>query len=287
MLSKTISAAAVLLILFPSAFAFPVTVKDESGVRFTALSAPRRIISTMPSNTEILYDLGLGSRIVAVSSKCDHPPAAGSLPKVGDLTLNAEKIASLNPDLIVMLYDTQKYQIERLRALSLPVFVINPRNLDQLSESVLLLGRVTGTSASARSLSSRIKRGVAKASSAKKARLSPKALVVLWPSPVITAGKNTFIDDIVSRAGAVNLGSKVPGAYPTVDFEFVVKEDPDFIIFAGKSYKKMQQTLADEKWQALRAVREKKVILIDSDILTRPTPRAVKALELISGFVNE
>ncbi|MFA5105042.1 MAG: helical backbone metal receptor [Candidatus Margulisiibacteriota bacterium] len=275
------------LFLSLSAFSFPVVVRDESGARFTALAAPMRIISTMPSNTEILYELGLGNKIIAVSSKCDFPPAVDSLPKVGDITLNAEKIISLNPDLVVMLFDTQKYQIERLRGLCLPVFVINPRNFDQLSNSILLLGKVTGTSAAARSLAARIKRGVAKASSNKKRGTDNKLLVVLWPSPLITAGKGTFIDDIIRRAGAQNLGAKASGAYPTLDFEFVMKEDPDFIVFAGKSYKNMRDALSEKKWQALKAVQDKKVMLIDSDILTRPSPRALTALELISNFVNE
>lgn len=283
------------IIIFPIFFiafishvsAFPVTVKDESGVRFTALSAPRRIISTMPNNTEILFDLGLGNKIIAVSSRCDHPPQAASLPKVGDITLSAEKIASLNPDLIVMLYDTQKYQIERLRALSMPVFVVNPRNFDQLADTIMLLGRVTGTSGTARELSKKIKRGVEKASARKRKGSPPKVLVVLWPSPLITAGRDTFIDDIIKRAGGVNIGASVRGAYPSLDFEFVLSQDPDYIVYAGKSYGTMQNMLSDRKWQQLKAVRDKKVILVDSDIITRPTPRAVRALELISGFLNE
>ena len=287
MAKKTFFFLLFALLFSSDAFSFPVTVKDESGVKFTALSAPRRIISTMPSNTEILFELGLGKNIIAVSSKCDFPPKTASLPKVGDITLNAEKIVSLNPDLIVMLYDTQKYQIERLRSLSLPVFVINPRNFDQLSDSVVLLGKVTGTSKAARTLSDRIKRGVANASSKTKKSARPKLLVVLWPSPLITAGKGTFIDDIVTRAGAINLGAKASGAYPSLDFEFVLKEDPDFIVFAGKSYKNMQNVLSEKKWQALRAVADKKVMLIDSDIITRPSPRSVTALEIISNFVNE
>ena len=287
MIKKSVFSLFFVMVFSSSVFSFPVTVKDESGVKFTALSSPRRIISTMPSNTEILFELGLGKKIIAVSSKCDFPPKTVSLPKVGDITLNAEKIVSLNPDLIVMLYDTQKYQIERLRELSLPVFVINPRNFDQLADSVLRLGRVTGTSKAAETLAGRIKHGVAKASSKNKKSARPKLLVVLWPSPLITAGKGTFIDDIISRAGARNLGAEVSGAYPSLDFEFVLKEDPGFIVFAGKSYKNMQNTLSEKKWQALKAVQDKKVMLVDSDVITRPSPRALTALELISNFVNE
>ncbi len=287
MVKKALLFILFILVLSAVSSAFSVTVKDESGIKFTAISAPRRIISTMPSNTEILFDLGLEKRIIAVSSRCDFPPRAAGLPKVGDITLNTEKIVALNPDLVVMLYDMQKYQIERLRKLSLPVFVINPHNFDELADSVLLLGKVTGTSKAAETLAGRIKRASAKAHSKKRQGPAPKVLVVLWPAPLITAGKGTFIDDIISRAGAQNLGAKVSGAYPSLDFEFVLKEEPDFIVFAGKSYKNLQNILSEKKWQALKAVQDKKVMLIDSDIITRPSPRALTALELISSFINE
>ncbi|MEK7376801.1 MAG: ABC transporter substrate-binding protein, partial [Candidatus Margulisiibacteriota bacterium] len=107
--------------------ALPVLVKDDYGTNFFSLSAPKRIISTMPSNTEILYALGLGKNIIAVSDKCNFPPEASKKKKIGAISINVEEIVALNPDLIVMLGDAQKRQIEILKEYRLPVFVINPR----------------------------------------------------------------------------------------------------------------------------------------------------------------
>jgi len=286
MLKKIFISILVILASHSASFSFPVTVLDESGSRFAAISAPRRIISTMPSNTEILFELGLGDRIVGVTSRCDFPKAASKKRKIGDINLNIEEIISLNPDLIVMLGSAQKYQIEKMRSHSLPVFVIDPRNIGQLLGSIELLGKITGRSKKAEELTADMKKRIKAATVARKAVPAPKVLVVLWANPLTTAGKGTFIDDIVTRAGAVNIGAGSGGQYPTISFETVLSQDPDFIIIAGKSYGDMRSITDDRKWSAVKAVKDKKILLIDSDIITRPSPRIVKAMELISKFVN-
>jgi len=286
MLKKIFLSVLVIIASHSASFSFPVTVVDESGSRFTAISAPRRIISTMPSNTEILFDLGLGDRIVGVTSRCDFPKAATKKRKIGDINLDLEEIISLNPDLVVMLGSAQKYQIEKMRSHSLPVFVIDPRNMDQLLGSIDLLGKITGTSKKAEATITDMKKRIKAATVTRNAASLPKVLVVLWANPLTTAGKGTFIDDIVSRSGAVNIGAGAGGQYPTISFETVLAQDPDFIIVAGKSYGDIRSITDDRKWDAVKAVKDKKILLIDSDIITRPSPRIVKAMELISKFIN-
>lgn len=276
----------ILFLLFKSSSYSVVTVFDETGKKFTFLSPPKRIISTMPNNTEILFDLGVGKRIIAVSNRCDYPPQVKKLPKIGDLNLNIEKIISLNPDLIVMLYDTQKYQIEKLRSLKQPVFVINPKSLIGLSKSIELLGKVTGTEKRALELKNKINKTLEKAKSIK-INPKPKVLVVLWVNPLVSAGRATIVEDIIEKSGGENIVSKVSDGYPTIDFEFVLKENPNYIIFAGKSYSEFKEIALDQKWQKLDAIKNGKVLLVDADIIIRPTMRTLKAVELISKFISE
>ncbi len=270
-------------VLFVSVL-YALTIRDETGYKFTFVSPAKRIISTMPSNTEILFELGLAKKIIAVSNKCDYPEQVKKLPKIGDINLDVEKIISLNPDLIVMLYDTQKYQIERLRKLSLPVFVINPKSFEDLASSILLLGKVTGTEKRAAELNKKIYSSI---SGIKKAKNSPKVFVVLWANPLITGGKDTIVEDIVKKAGGQNVGSKAGSSYPTVDFEFLLKEDPDYIIFSGKSYSQIKSIISQEKWKQLSAIKKGNFLLIDADLITRPTIRALKSIELIANFIRE
>lgn len=286
MVKRIFFSTLVVIAACSASFSFPVKVVDESGSRFTAISAPRRIISTMPSNTEILFELGLGDRIVGVTSRCDFPKAAAKKKKIGDISLNLEEIISLNPDLMVMLGSAQKYQIEKMRSYSLPVFVIDPRNMDQLLGSIELLGKITGRSKKAEELTADMKKRIRAATVTRMSVPAPKVLVVLWANPLTTAGKGTFIDDIVTRSGAVNIGAGAGGQYPTISFETVLEQDPDFIIIAGKSYGDMRSITDDGKWSSVKAVKAKKILLIDSDIITRPSPRIVKATELISKFIN-
>lgn len=266
--------------------AFPVSITDETGRWFTFMSAPKRIISAMPSNTEILYALGAQDDIVGVTGQCNYPAEAVRKKKIGDTALNYEQIASLNPDLIVMLGDAQGKDIEKLRAFGLPVFVINPHNIDELTASIRLLGKITGRQQLAGKLVKSFADEIKKISSRSRGNKRHKVFVVLWDDPLITSGRDTFIDDLVKRAGGINIGAEGTGPYPAFSFESLLKADPDDIIIAGKSYTDVERITKNQKWKQLRAVRQNRVLLIDSDIITRPSPRLVKALDLVFSLIN-
>lgn len=277
----------VIFFLVPSniSFSFPITVKDDSGYRFIAISKPKRIISTMPSNTEILFALGIGDRIVGVTDKCNYPSEVKKIKKIGGVNLNIEQILLLNPDLVVMLYDAQRVEAEQFRSYGLPVFAINPHTINQLMGSIRLIGKVTGTEQTAKKIVFDMAIKISKISSRHKKPPHPKMFVILWDNPLITAGEHTFIDDLIRLVGGINIGASAKGPYPLISFESVVAQDPDYIIISGKSSKDMDKILKSEKWNKVNAVKLKKVLLIDSDIITRPTPRLIHALDLISAFI--
>jgi iron complex transport system substrate-binding protein len=263
------------------------TVIDETGHKFNFAYYPKRIVSTIPSNTEILFGLGLKDRIVGVTNQCNYPAETKSVEKVGSVNLSLEKIVSLKPDLILMLEDAQKVQIERLRALGLPVFVINPHSVYGLMKSIKLVGKVTGSDDAAHKMVASINDRIQKISSKYRSYRNLKVLVVIWVEPLITAGKGTYIDDLIRYAGGINIGSKVHGAYPIMNFETVLSEKPDFIIIAGKSNAEMTFIKNDKKWGLLDAVNKRNILLIDSDVITRPGPRLVDALDIIVSFIHK
>jgi len=261
-------------------------VKKNTGFTFTSMHRPVRIISTVPSNTEILFALGLGDRIVGVTSQCNYPPAAKKIQKIGGANLNAEKIIALNPDLVLMLGDAQMNDIERLRCFQLPVFVINPRDLNGLISSIRLIGKITGSQKEAEALAKKISDDMRRVSLLKRAAARPKVFVVLWDDPLITAGKGTFIDNLITAAGGKNIASGMKGKYPIMSLETLIEEDPDYLVIAGKSKDDIKKLKDRNAWKLLKAVKENKILLIDSDIITRPSPRLITALDLISGFIR-
>lgn len=256
----------------------------------TAWAAPQRIISTMPSVTEMLFALDLGDRVVGVTSNCNYPLEAKKKEKIGGFFLNLEKVVSLKPDLVVMLEDAQKRDVEKFRNFGLPVFTINPHSVTEVMDSLLKLGDATGKKWKAEQLVSAMKSRIA---AVKPRRFSlpfvlklPKVLAVVGYRPLIVVGGVTFIDDIIRNAGAENVAGKTRAAYPHYSFEELMRENPEYIIVAEGAIGK-EEIKNDRRWQCLDAVKQGSVLFMNADVLSRPGPRVVDAIEGIARFINE
>ena len=255
----------------------------------TLQSSPQRIISGIPSITETLYALDLGDKIVGVTTNCDYPITAQKKEKVGGFFLNLEKLVSLKPDLIVMLEDAQKVDIRKLRERGLPVYTINPHTVDEVISSLLELGKVTGKEKEAQKLAGEMRRKIAavrpKILGIEFVLRRPRVLAVIGYNPLIVAGGGTFIDDVVKCAGGRNIAASSAVAYPQYSFEALLNENPDYIIIADDILKPKEPG-SDRRWQGLEAVRKERVLFIDADILSRPGPRVVLAIEKIAKFIH-
>jgi iron complex transport system substrate-binding protein len=263
---------------------FPVSIKDAGGQTLTLDQKPSRIISLMPNITEMLFALGAGDRLVGVSERSDHPLAAARLPVVGGQVLNIEKIAGLKPDLIIGLPLCQSDSLEKLRSLSLKVFIIDPGSLNKLVSTMKMLGRITGTETNALKaagvLSSRIE-DVRK----KPPVYRPSAALLVWTDPLIAAGRNTFLDDLIDSAGGRNLFSRTKTSYPEISREYLLSSDPDVLILPSEIKKSFLALVKkDTLFSRLKAVKRGHVLVIDGDIISRPGPRLVLALEQIHQY---
>ena len=256
---------------------------------FPALAYPQRIVSGLPSVTEMLYALGLGDRIVGVTTNCNYPPQAKKKEKVGGFSLNLEKVVSLKPDLIIMVSDAQKREIDKFRNYGLKVQTINPRTIAGVMDSLRELGKLTGRERRAETVIAAMKRRLAAVQPTGlglKLILNkrPKVLAVVGNNPLIVVGGGTFIDDIIKQAGAENVAGSSRAAYPQYSFESLAKENPEYIIIP-KGAVRQDELAADPHWRRLSAVRNGKLLVIDADIFTRPGPRVVEAVELIAHFI--
>jgi len=250
---------------------------------FTAAAAafPQRIVSGIPAATEMLFALGLGDRVVGVTTNCDYPPAARRKTKVGGFTLNLEKVVSLKPDLIVLQTDAQPREIERFRAFKLPLLTIEPKSIDGVMAALQRLGRETGATAEAaalvRALQKRIDAVEPKQFGLLFVLQRPRALVVVGYEPLLVAGGGTFIDDILKHAGVENIAAGARGAYPHYSLERLLKERPDYIIVPDRTVRRGELEKRGD-WQ---------VLYIDPNIISRPGPRVAEAVERIAKFSHE
>lgn len=267
---------------------FPMTLTDQMGRQVTIEKLPERIVSLAPSNTEILFDLGLEDKIVGVTDFCDYPEAAKNKEKIGGFSEpNIEKIVSLKPDLILA-NDIHQKPIEELEKLDIPSVVLDPKDFDDMFISIEVIGKATGQDDEALTLVNNLKVRmenveaiVAKLTTDKR----PKVYYELWPSPITTTGPGTFVDDIIQRAGGENIAGDAKKAYPQYSQEMIVAKNPDIIIFShhGSSNQSAEDILQRQGWESIEAIKNKKVFYVDENIVQRATPRLVDGLE---QFVN-
>ncbi len=246
---------------------------------------PTRIISTMPSITETLFSLGLQNRIVGVTTLCNYPKETKNIEKIGGFTVNLEKVVSLKPDMIIMLSDAQAHDIWRLQSRGFNVVTINPHTVQDTIDSILYIGKITGTSSRANIVVSNIRNSIGNAEWRANGKALKSVFVMVGYKPLVSSGRGTFIDDVLSRSGAVN-AIENKSAYPQINFEELYRLNPEVIIIPNGLMSE-SELKADPKLAKLTAVQNGKILWIDPDILFRPGPRISEAINEISSFLRK
>ena len=271
----------------------PVATIDDLGDTVALEAVPQRIVSLAPSNTEMLFSLGLGDWVVGVTEYCNYPQAADRIERVaGFSTLNAEKVASVEPDLVLAARGNDLEGLQTIRQMGIPVFALDVRSVEQLIAAVGRLGRLTGATSSSTDLAQRLRVRVDRVRRAV-ARIDadpPRVLWGYWGEPIYTAGGGTIIDNVIHLAGGQNVARSAPGSWPQISLESLVALAPEVIITtsspggAGAMAGQIERLRTLEGWKSLPAVRAGRVHFVDADLLTRPGPRLVEALEQLAAI---
>lgn len=255
---------------------------DEQGRAVRINSDPQRIISLAPSVTETLFALGLSGRIVGVTSYCDYPPEAAQKERVGDtMRPSLEKIIALKPDLVIASTASQLEQfVQRLDELGVPIYVTNPRLLDDVLSSIGRIGEITGADVRALELSRTLGERISAIERRAATLAKPKVLFILGTEPLITVGKTSFVSDLITRAGGESISDDVREDYPQYSLETAVAKQPEVIFLqAGESDlpSRLKQT---------PAARANRVYRLNDDLLLRPGPRIVDGLEQMAEKIH-
>jgi iron complex transport system substrate-binding protein len=279
----TVTIGLLLLVAAP-ALAFR-ELTDELGRHISVPDDPQRIVCLAPSLTEAVYALGLGAAVVGITDFTDYPSEARTKPSVGGLTNpSMEKIVALHPDLVLAMQDMNGGgTVEQLQHLGIPVFVVNPQNLQGVLESTRHLGEAVGRSSSAEALVKRLEQQRVSVGTLVERLRRPTVLALIWYDPVITAGKRSFITDIVFTAGGRSATADIPQAWPQISLEEVVRRSPDFLLMVRGAHGgiSLQELKTHAGWDRLKAVRDSRIIYMDERLL-HPSPVAFDALEQLA-----
>jgi iron complex transport system substrate-binding protein len=271
------------------------TLTDSLGREVTLASAPTRIVSLAPSNTEILFAIGAGDLLVGRDDFSDYPPAALDVPSIGSLypSVNAEVIVDLEPDLVLAAGITNPADVELLANLGLTVYATSfAVNLDDIYADILALGTLTGRDAQAAAVVADMQARVT-AITGQSASITERPLVfyeidATEPSRPWTAGPDTFVDQLISMAGGENAGNIASDQYAQLSLEQLVAQDPDIIVLGSATYGGQTPALVAQRagWDGLSAVRSGTVHAFDDNLVTRPGPRIVEGLEALARLIH-
>lgn len=275
---------------------FAETFIDEMGRSIEIDTPPKRIIALAPHITEILFALGLEENIVGVTQYSNYPEAAKEKERIGSyVRLNIEKIISLEPDLVISTAGGNPREvIDRLAALGVKVFVIHPKRIEDIYTNMRSIGAITGRKKEGNTLAAQLEKRIEDIVSRVEGLSRPKVFFQLGASPLYTTGSNTFVDDLLRKAGGKNIAGGGDIRYPVYSMEEVIRQQPE-VIFAMPhgSERDVDANAYWKKWSIIPAVKNGRVFQIDPSIVNRPSPRIAEGLEIVTrklhpeAFENE
>ena len=276
-----------------------VTLVDSSGNVVVLTEPPERIVSLAPSNTEMLFIVGAGDKLVGVTDFCNYPYNFAEWIKAGNMSSigsyygpSVEPIVALEPDLVLASSGSLD-AAENLKSLGYNVLVIEAKTLDGVLQDILLVGRATGNPLEAGIVVSEIRARIdVVANQAAAATTTPTVYHEVWNEPLMSVGPGTFIDEMITLAGGENIFNDATTSWPQISSEAIIDKNPDVMFFpdmymgVGNFYETIETVESRPGWDSISAVQNGALYEINADIISRSGPRLVDALELVAKMVH-
>jgi ABC-type Fe3+-hydroxamate transport system substrate-binding protein len=260
-------------------------VRDDFGDPVRIDQAPARIVSLNPATTEILFALGAGPRLIGRSDFDLWPAAARAIPALGNgMQPNVEAVLGMHPDLVI-LYASQDNRpaAGRLRAAGVNTLALRLDHISDFRRTAEMLGAILRDSARAKSATDSVYQTLdsVRAITAKLTR--PTVFWHIWDAPLITIGSGSFMSELVDIAGATNVYADITGPSKPISLEDVARRNPDFILAGPIGAQKIE---ADPRWRIVRAAREKKILIVDTVLVGRPSVRLGEAAVSLANLLH-
>jgi len=249
------------------------------------IGTPQRAISLTPAVTEILFELGLGEKVVGVTEFCNYPEAAQGKPAMGDFANpNIELIVAAEPHIVFVAAGVQVEIIERLEQLGITVFCLDAESVHQVIANIRITGEIMGVSEAAQILANEMQDRVDIVVSKVQGQERPVVFFEIWDEPLMTAGPDSFIHNLIELAGGQNLAADTGSRFPQLSMEILFERDPD--VYIATDFHVQSDIMARPRYENLTAVRTERVHTIDDDLVTLPGPRIVLGLEEMARIIH-
>ena len=267
-----------------------LTLHDMQGREVVLARPPQRIVSLVPSATEMIFALGGEARLVGRTDFCDHPPDAQATPSVGGMiNPNLETIVTLKPDLVIVTSSGNREEtFKQLGRLRIPVYQVAAERIAEVKDVARRLGTLTGREAAVGPLLERIDRRVAAVREAVKPFGRPRVLYVLWPDPLIVPGSRSLVTELIGIAGGESITAADADDYPRYSLEAAVARSPEIIVLANHG-SRGSGPIAMDRWKrltSLPAIKSGRIHSVDGNLMHRYGPRVLEGLESLARVLH-
>lgn len=266
-----------------------IDITDDQGTPVHLDKPAARIVSLAPHITELLFAAGAGDKVVGAVQYSDYPEAAKKIPRVGGYTsIDMEKVAALKPDLVIAWKSGNRdAHLGKLRALGIPVFINEPRKIDDVAKSLAQIGKLAGTEAAGDAAAQSFRKRHAALAARYSSRPPVRVFYEAWNRPLMTVNGEHLIADVIRLCGGDNVFAKLPMLAPTIDVEAVLAASPEAIVASGMGEARPEWLDDWRQWTKLPAVARGNLFYIPPDRIQRHTPRILDGAERLCGQLEE
>ncbi|MBI2939289.1 MAG: cobalamin-binding protein, partial [Chloroflexi bacterium] len=273
-----------------AASGYPLTVTDDAGRTVKIARRPVRLVSLVPSCTEILYAVGAGDRVVGVDDFSDFPAEAKTKAKVGGMKTNLEKVLALTPDLVCATRANPADTLRSIEQANIAVLILDAKDVDGIAADIVLVGKAVDAQPQAErvvaNLRERIETVKAKVAGAPKVRIYHE-LDASDPAKPFTIGPGSFVDALITIAGGQNVFAAAKSQYPQASLEELIRADPEVITLADAAFGITPDSVAKRTgWATITAIKKKAIYPIDQDVVSRPGPRIAEGIEAFARILH-
>jgi iron complex transport system substrate-binding protein len=257
---------------------------DDFGDTLLSPRPARRIVSLSPVTTELLFALGAGSRVVGRTHWDLYPAAARAVPDLGDgMQPNVEALLGAHPDLVVIYASPSNHAAAaQLRKAGVNTLAIRDDRISDFRRTISMLARAAGDSTAGATIADSVERSLSAVGARPRAAKPPTVFWYMWDSPILTIGRGSYLDELVTIAGAKNIFGDLAGPSPQVTLEEIVRRNPDFILVGPSSARSLRENVL---WRSVPAVREGRLLIVDTLLVGRPGVRLGEAARSLRALI--
>lgn len=265
---------------------YPITIMDDLKNEVVFEQEPMRIVSATPANTEIIFALEMEEKLIGVTKDCNYPDEVLKIDKIGTVDdLDIEKLVKLDTDLVITGYVSDE-TISKIKDKGIKILVMVPNDFEGVYDNIEIIGKAINAKEKARNLVNKMRSKQQEIIERISNSTRKRVFFELWNEPLMCFGSGSFVDKMILIANGENIAGDLETLYPNMSVEMLIEKNPEVYIAVNDDVKTIEDIKKRDGYEKISAIKNERIYLLDGDIISRPGPRIVDALEMIAKVIH-